>query len=126
MMSTFTSGATENRMRWDHKKRGFMDVWYATLNHAASGGGVWLRYTLTSPTQGPAYCELWGAFFDPDGKRSFATKRCFPIDSLGGSNGRDDGALVRIEDAWLSENHLEGSLEQDGRTLSWSLDFEPA
>jgi hypothetical protein len=125
-MSVFTSGATENRMRWDHKKRGFMEVWYSTLNHEPSGGGVWLRYTLTSPTDGPPYCELWGAFFDPDEKRSFATKKRFSIDSLGGANGRDDGALVRIEDAWLSERHLEGSLQENDRSLSWSLDFEPA
>lgn len=125
-MSAFTTGATENRMRWDRNKRGFMEVWYSTLNHPSSGGGVWLRYTLTSPIEGPAYCELWGSFFDPDGKRTFAAKQRYPIDHLGGANGRDDGALVRIGDAWLSERHLEGSVERDGRSLSWSLDFDPA
>ena len=125
-MSVFTSGATENRMRWDRKKRGFMEVWYSTINHPSSGGGLWLRYTLTSPIEGPGYCELWGFFFDPDGKRTFAAKQRFPIDYLGGSNGRDDGALVRIGDAWLSESHMEGSVALGERSLSWSLDFEPA
>ena len=125
-MSAFTTGATENRMRWDRTKRGFMEVWYSTLNHPSSGGGVWLRYTLTSPLEGSPYCELWGSFFDPDGKRTFAAKQRYPIDRLGGANGRDDGALVRIGDTWLSERHLEGSVERDGRSLSWSLDFEPA
>jgi Tocopherol cyclase len=125
-MSVFTTGATENRMRWDRKKRGFMEVWYSTLNHGPSGAGVWLRYTLTSPVSAPAYCELWGALFDPNGKRTFAAKERFSIDSLGGSNGRDDGALVRIGDAWLSETHQEGSVGVDGRSLSWSLDLEPA
>ena len=125
-MSVFTSGGTENRMRWDHRKRGFMEVWYSTINHPSSGGGLWLRYTLTVPLEEPAYCELWGFFFDPDGKRTFAAKDRFPIDRLGGANGRDDGALVRIGDAWLSETHLDGSLERDGRTLTWSLDMEPA
>ena len=127
-MSVFTTGGTENRMRWDRRKPGFMEVWYTTLNHAASGGGIWLRYTLTAPTAGVdhAYCELWGFFFDPDGKRTFGAKDRFPIDHLGSANGRDDGALVRIGDAWLSENHLEGKLARDGRSLEWSLDFEPA
>jgi hypothetical protein len=125
-MSVFTSGATENRMRWDRKKRGFMEVWYSTINHPSSGGGLWFRYTLTSPTTGPGYCELWGFYFDADGKRTFGAKQRLPIDSLGGSNGRDDGALVRIGDAWLSENHMEGSIQNGGRSLTWSLDFEPA
>lgn len=125
-MSVFTSGATENRMRWDRKKRGFMEVWYSTINHPSSGAGLWLRYTLTSPTNAPGYCELWGFYFDPDGKRTFGAKQRFPIDSLGGSNGRDDGALVRVGDAWLSENHMEGSIRKAGRSLTWSLDFEPA
>jgi len=127
-VSTFTSDGTENRMRWDRRRRGFMEVWYTTLNHRASGRGVWLRYTLTSPDAAdrPPYCELWGFVFDPDRKANFASKQRFSIDALGSANGRDDGALVRIGDAWLAENHLEGSLERDGVELAWSLDHEPA
>ena len=115
-------------MRWDRKLSGFMEVWYATLNHRDTGSGVWLRYTITSPkaSLGEPYCELWGFLFDPDGKRSFASKQRYSIDRLGGSNGRDDGALVRIADAWLSESHLEGELIRDGRSLSWSLDLDPS
>jgi hypothetical protein len=127
-VSAFTSDGTENRMRWDRRSTGFMEVWYATLNHRASGSGIWLRYTLTAPEPrvGPAYCELWGFVFGRDGVPSFAAKERFSIDRLGSTNGRDDGALVRIADAWLSENHLEGELSRDGHALAWSLDFEPA
>ena len=127
-MSTFTFDGTENRMRWDRTSSGFMEVWYATLNHKETGSGVWLRYTITAPkaSLGEPYCELWGFVFDPDGKRSFAGKERFPIDRLGGPNGRDDGALVRIGGAWLSETHLEGELARDGRSLAWSLDLEPS
>jgi len=127
-MSTFTYEGTENRMRWDRRRTGFMEVWYATLNHRPSGSGAWFRYTLTAPDHsvGAPYCELWGFFFDPDGKRSFAAKKRFPIDHLGAPNGRDDGALVRIGDAWLSETHLEGELASEQGSLRWSLDFEPA
>jgi hypothetical protein len=127
-MSAFTSDGTENRMRWDRRSTGFMEVWYATLNHRPSGSGIWLRYTLTSPQPrvGPPYCELWGFVFGRDGAPSFAAKDRFSIDRLGSTNGRDDGALVRIADAWLSENHLEGELSHEGHALAWSLDFEPA
>lgn len=125
-MSTFTHEGTENRMRWDRRRPGFMEVWYATAIHRASGCGVWFRYTVTAPDEGPAFCELWGFVFDPDRKRNFAAKERFPIGRLGAPNGRDDGALVRIGDAWLSETHLEGELREDDRTLAWSLDLDPA
>ena len=127
-MSVFTNDGTENRMRWDRKSRGFMEVWYATLNHPQTGLGVWLRYTLTAPTSPSIdpYCELWGFVFDPEGRSGFAGKQRFGIDHLGVANGRDDGALVRIADAWLSENHLEGRLMQEDESLTWSLDLVPA
>ena len=127
-MSTFTREGTENQMRWDRKRDSFMEVWYATVNHRESGCGVWLRYTLTAPKKevGSPYCELWGFVFDPEGKSSFAGKTRFPIDRLGAPNGRDDGALVRIGDAFLSETHLEGELTNDDSKLGWSLDIVPA
>ena len=125
-MSLFTNDGTENRMRWDRKATDFMEVWYATLNHSPTDGGLWVRYTMTSPRVGEPYCELWAFFFDPSGKRTFAAKQRFGIDRLGVPNGRDDGALVRIGDAWLSENHLEGEVVSGDRSLSWSLDLEPA
>ena len=125
-MSAFTQTGTENKMRWDRSSRSFMEVWYCTLDHRPSGCGLWFRYTLTAPVEAEPYCELWAFVFDPDGKRSFAGKHRYPIDRLGSSNGRDDGALVRIGDAWLSENHLEGHVDSGDRSISWSLDFEPA
>lgn len=125
-MTAFTSAGTENRMRWDRRRSGFMEVWYATALHRATGCGVWFRYTLTAPTAGPPYCELWGFVFDPDRKRNFATKERLSIARLAEPNGRDDGALVRIGDAWLSETHLEGELTHDDRSLTWSLDLDPA
>ena len=127
-MSTFTFEGTENRMRWDRRSRGFIEVWFCTLNHGPTGAGVWIRYTITSPDEGNGdpYCELWGAFFDPEGKKSFVVKEHYPIDRLGAPNGRDDGALVRVGPAWLSETHLDGAISNDDHTMKWSLDMEPA
>ncbi|MPZ70795.1 MAG: hypothetical protein GEU71_14900, partial [Actinobacteria bacterium] len=60
----FTNDGTENLMRWDRRSPGFLEVWYATVNHAETGSGLWLRYTLTAPDDGPAYCDLWAVCFD--------------------------------------------------------------
>lgn len=127
-MSVFTRDGTENQMRWDRTGRSFMEVWYATLNHPETGAGVWIRYTITalrSPGE-PPYCELWGFYFDPVNGRSFAGKQRFPIDRLGPPSGRDDGAIVRIGDAWLSENHMEGEVTDGARSMVWSFDIEPS
>ncbi len=124
-MGAFTHDGTENRMRWDRRAADFMEVWYVTLNHSESGAGVWLRYTLTAPTNGEPYCELWAFLFDPEGRNSFAGKQRFDVDRLA-AQGRDDGALVRIGESWLSERHLEGEVTSEGRSLAWSLDFDPA
>jgi hypothetical protein len=113
-------------MRWDRRRTGFMEVWYSTLNHEPTGSGLWLRYTLTAPTKADPYCELWAFWFDPNGERTFAGKQRYSIDHLGSANGRDDGALVRIDDAWMSESHLEGEVTSGDRALTWSLDLEPA
>jgi hypothetical protein len=125
-MSRFTFDGTENRMRWDGSSRPFMEAWYATFNHRETGAGLWLRYTITAPRFGDPICEVWGFWFDPEGKRNFGGKERYPIDRLARPNGRDDGALVRIDKAFLSENHLEGALKRGVRSLAWSLDFEPA
>ncbi|HET7483054.1 MAG TPA: hypothetical protein VFK89_09355 [Actinomycetota bacterium] len=125
-MTVFTASGTENLMRWDRRSAGFMEVWYATISHRATGAGVWLRYTITAPTASDPYCELWGVVFDRDGKFDFAGKERFAIDRLAPPSGRDDGAIVRIGNAWLSETHLEGRLTRNGHHLEWSLDLEPA
>lgn len=126
-MGAFTNLGSENVMRWDRRSRRFLEVWYATFNHRDSGCGLWLRYTLTSPVRslGDPYCELWAFLFDPSTGPVFAGKERYPIDRLG-IGGRDDGAIVRIGDAFLTESHLEGEVHSGDDSLAWSLDFEPA
>lgn len=125
-MAAFTSNGTENRMRWDRRSRGFAEAWYATLLDARAGVSAWLRYTITAPQDGEPFCELWGTLFEPERGATFAARRRLPIDHLGAGIGRDDGALVRIGDAWLSENHLEGAVDDGRDGLAWSLDLEVA
>ena len=125
-MSAFTASGTENLMVWDRRTSPFMEVWYATVTHREERTGLWLRYTISAPRDAEASCALWAFHFDRAGRRSFAGRNDRSIDYLGHVPGRDDGALVRIGDAWMSESHLEGTVESGGRTLAWSLDLEPA
>lgn len=125
-MTRFTATGTENLMVWDRRTAPFMEVWYATLTHRRLRSGLWLRYTISAPRDAEPSCALWAFYFDPEGKRSFAGVNEHSIDRLGHVPGRDDGALVRIGDAWLTETHLEGRVESDGRILAWSLELEPA
>lgn len=125
-MSAFTATGTENLMVWDRSSAPFMEVWYATVAHRALRSGLWLRYAIAAPRAGEPSCALWACYFDPGGKRSFAARNDHSIDLLGHVPGRDDGALVRIGDAWLSETHLGGRVEDGDRSLAWSLDVEPA
>jgi hypothetical protein len=116
-------------MMWDRRAAGFMEVWYATVFHRALRSGVWIRYTITAPAPGRGgdpSCRLWAFYFDPEGKKGFAAANEYSTDRLGSANGRDDGALVRIGDAWLSETHLDGRVTSGDRALTWSLDFDPA
>ena len=73
-----TREGTENQMRWDRKRTSFMEVWYSTITHAATGCGLWLRYTLTSPDDGDPYCELWAFLFDPSGTRLYFSSQRNP------------------------------------------------
>lgn len=127
-MAPFTDLGTENLMRWDRRSASFMEVWYATATHVDSGLGLWVRYTITAPDggRGEPYCEVWGFLFDPEGKITFGAKERFSTDRLGPALGRDDGAIVRIGDSWLSETQLEGRVGDGERTLTWSLAMDPA
>ncbi len=121
----FSTEGTENQMRWDRSSKGAIEVWFATVNHAETGAGIWIRYTITSPTSGEPYCELWATRFDPHGKNTLGVRNRFAIDRLA-ATGRDDGAIVRIGDAWMSETHLDGEVTDEHHRIAWSLDIEPA
>ncbi|HEX2293771.1 MAG TPA: hypothetical protein VHN37_00500 [Actinomycetota bacterium] len=122
----FTETGTENAMVWNRRAAPFMEVWYATVTHRGRGSGLWVRYTLTSPRDGEPSCALWACYFDRDGKRSFAGRNDYSTDMLAHVPGRDDGAVMRVGDAWMTETHLEGRVTAGDRAMEWSLDVDPA
>lgn len=112
-------GAT-NRMQWN-KGLGHYEAWFLTLNARKEGLGIWLRYTLDVPLQGPAYRELWAHVFDraaPD--KTIGIRQRFP---LGGDLGAGD-ELFATPGGGLGERRARGRAEGGGHVVEWDLAFD--
>lgn len=115
-----------NILRWDGAQRGFYEVYYLKWNDPASQTAYWIRYTLTAPLTpiGPAYCELWGIFFDANNpSANFGLKQRFPIDRLGVER---DHFKVAVDKAVLTQKACNGALKDEAQKLSleWELTFD--
>ncbi|HUH04637.1 MAG TPA: tocopherol cyclase family protein [Kofleriaceae bacterium] len=116
----------DNIRRWDGQQRGHYEVWYLTLNHAASGTGYWIRYTLESPRDGVGepYAQLWFACFDPrHPSRTFAINRKFPIAEM---TAGSDPFAVSIAGSSLRNDGAQGALEGAGHRARWDLRWIPS
>jgi hypothetical protein len=120
----FAVNDADNRMRWDRATPGRYEVWYLTLSDRAGRAGFWIRYTLEAPLDGPAYAQLWFAFFDAASPaKSFALNRKFPIAELG---AKADPFEIAIGAAKLTHASAKGELAGDGHTARWDLTWLPA
>lgn len=110
-------------MRWDTRRRPFMEAWYLTATDPSSGSGYWFRYTLTAPLErrGEPYCELWAFVFDAQEGVRFAGKRTYPISALRAPAAGDE--IVCLDGGCLTRSRSTGSFEYDGRILEWDLDM---
>jgi hypothetical protein len=106
-----------NALRWDGAP-GHYEVWFLTLTDGASGTGVWIRFAMHAPDDGPADCSLWFLAMHADGTR-FAARRTFPAASL-----REDAGPARlvVDDAELSARGSAGAFDD----VRWELRWEPA
>ena len=117
--------AEANRMRWQFQ-RGHYEVWYATMTHAASRTGFWIRYTLEAPEEGhgEAYAQLWFARYDHERpERTFGINRRFPIAEL-----RQEAApfKIGIGESELTSAGARGRLDGGGHEASWELRWAPS
>jgi hypothetical protein len=115
----------DNRMRWAGQP-GHYEVWYATLSHAASRTGFWIRYTMKSPLpgHGDPYAQLWFARFDGnDPANTFGINQRRPISTL--SAGESPFSL-RIGEALLTDGSARGALSGGGHDVRWELSWQPA
>lgn len=114
----------DNVRRWDGRTPGHYEVWYLTLNHRASGTGIWIRYALEAPLQAEARAEIWFAHFDgrrPD--HTFGIHRAFPIADM---VAEADPFAVSIGAALLRHDRARGELRGAGHRAAWDLSWTPA
>jgi len=109
-----------NAMRFQGE-RGLYEAWYLTFNARPDSLGVWIRYTIDTPIDGPGHCALWGHVFDARSpKRSFGFCARYPLTAL----SQPPRTLVQVGDARLEENRARGAIRQAGHSLEWDLRFD--
>lgn len=113
-----------NAIQWTGD-RGHYEVWYLTFTDPRTGVGFWIRYTMVAPlaeTGAEATCSLWLMAMDPaDPARNVGQKVSFPISRM---SVAAEPFEVRIGDAVLTDDGMRGSLEQDGSSSEWELEWE--
>jgi Tocopherol cyclase len=115
----------DNRRRW-RGEPGRYEVWYLTLNHRASGTGLWLRHTIEAPVDGAGepHAAVWFGFFDArDAERTFAIHREFPIAELA---AQDRPFAVDLPGSLFRHDRARGSLAGAGHAAAWELRWDPA
>jgi len=106
-----------NVLQWDGAP-GHYEVYYLSATDAATGLGLWIRYTLRAPLQGAAECALWFMAMDRDGSR-FGRKVSHPIEEL---VAQPDPFHLTLAGADLSDRGMAGGFDD----VSWELLWEPS
>jgi hypothetical protein len=106
-----------NVLQWDGGP-GHYEVYYLSATDARRGLGLWIRYTLHAPLDGPARCALWFMAMDRAGAR-FAQKADFPIAELHAEAAPFHIALAGAD---LSDRGIAGAIED----AAWELLWEPS
>ena len=106
-----------NALRWDGSP-GHYEVYYLSATDPDSGLGLWIRYTMLAPLNGPAECALWFMAMDRDGSR-LARKATRPIEELIAQANPFHLTLARAD---LSDRGMAGAFED----VAWELSWEPA
>ena len=104
------------------RKTGFYESYFVRANHPEKPWAFWIRYTLFSPRGRPeaAVGELWGVWFDGETGRHAAVKKVVPIAGCAFDPSR---FFVRVGDAVLSDDSLQGTAASGGHHMTWRLDY---
>lgn len=115
--------AQVNLARYHGQAAGHYESFFQRANHPARPLAFWIRYTIFSPQGRPedAIGELWAVFFDGETNRHTALKQEFPIGdcAFGTAEFR-----VRVGDAELGPQRLQGGIRSGEQSISWDLGFE--
>ncbi len=104
------------------QQTGHYESYFLRANHPDRPLAFWIRYTIFNPHNHPekAICELWAVYFNGETSSSIAVKKELPISQ--GSFNRS-GLDVRIGDAVLNKDRLNGSASSHNHTISWDLGY---
>jgi hypothetical protein len=105
-----------NALRWDGAA-GHYEAYYLSATDPGSGLGLWIRYTLHAPLQGPVECALWFMAMDRHGLR-LGRKATYPIAEL---RAESDPFRLTLAGADLSDRGMAGGFED----VAWELSWEP-
>jgi hypothetical protein len=96
------------------------EVWFLTFTDPATGTGYWIRSTHHAQSRGSRQAGVWFARFDPtDPSGTYGIHRRSDRWSISPT-----AFAVRIGGVCLmSSGHAEGTLEAEGRTVRWELDY---
>jgi hypothetical protein len=110
--------ANLNLVRWNGTP-GHYEVHYLSATDAASGIGLWIRYTMVAPLDGEPVCSLWFMAMDPAGDVRVGRKATFPIAEL---VAEPEPFRLAIADSELTDRGMAGGFED----VRWELRWEPS
>lgn len=102
---------------------GHYESFFQRANHPTRPLAFWIRYTIFSPHARPeaAVGELWAIYFDGESGRHMAVKRTVPF----GHCVFDAAAFrVRVGEARLDPNGLDGVAAAAGHEIAWDLGYK--
>ncbi|MDD5168355.1 MAG: hypothetical protein PHN75_06020 [Syntrophales bacterium] len=104
------------------RETGFYESYFLRANHPDRPLAFWIRYTLFSPRgrQKETVGELWGVWFDGETGRHAAVKKIVPITSCTFESSQFS---VRIGDASLGPDSLQGRAASGGHHMTWRMDY---
>jgi hypothetical protein len=106
-----------NALQWDGSP-GHYEVYYLSATDPRSGVGLWIRYTMLAPLNGPPECALWFMAMDRERSR-FARKATRPIEEL---TAQADPFRLTLAGADLSDRGMAGAFDD----VAWELSWEPS
>ncbi len=109
-----------NALVWDGGP-GHYEVYYLTTTDPATGTGLWIRYTMRAPDDGPAECSLWFLAMKADGTR-YARKQTLPIDRM---VAEAEPFRLRVGDCVLDDHGMSGHMDKAAWDLTWTPRLPP-
>ncbi|MCE9584258.1 MAG: hypothetical protein K8T20_17365 [Planctomycetes bacterium] len=110
----------DNRVIWDGQRKGWLESWYFIIHDRKTGTAFWLRYTLVSPKDGPAFAGLWAFEFRP-GEAPVAAREIFAEGEFRADPFKHD---IHIGPGRMTDEAVSARLR--GETLAaWNLSFKP-